>query len=143
MSVFLPTNPTGVFRRTPRRMLRHKLRMITARRHPGVTLPMKTGDNENQFLLRNNTVEADTPLTYQPLQFLHTKKLEDGTYRTVVPGVTNEEVIHALLIRITRQHEKRPFETNEHALRHLREALMWLENRSPTVQPTTPPTGDQ
>lgn len=71
----------------------------------------------------------DNPDEYELLQFIH-KEDVDGVLTTIQDGTTNEEVIEALLDRLDTLNDKCPCEHNAHAIKHLQDALMWLERRT-------------
>lgn len=81
----------------------------------------------------------------QILQFIHKEpalqlvqegKIENdpsftpATLITVSDGTTNEEVIEALIDRISFLQDKFPCKENACCITHLQEALMWLEKRT-------------
>lgn len=68
----------------------------------------------------------------QILQFIHKEpSTEDNTVLiTVSDGTTNEEVIEALIARISYLQGKFPCKENACSITHLEEALMWLEKRT-------------
>jgi len=68
----------------------------------------------------------------QTLQFIHKEPKEEGSTELVVisDGTTNEEVLEALIDRITFLQSKFPCKENACCITHLQEGLMWLEKRT-------------
>jgi hypothetical protein len=72
----------------------------------------------------------------QILQFIHKEReasyegAVDGKLYTVKDGTTNEEVIEVLINRLEFLNNKSSCIENIFALQKLREALMWLEQRT-------------
>lgn len=68
----------------------------------------------------------------QFLQFLHKEPIEEGstTLKTISDGTTNEDVIEALIDRLSFLQSKFPCKHNACAITHLQEAKMRLEERT-------------
>jgi len=68
----------------------------------------------------------------QILQFIHKEPIEEGSteLKTISDGTTNEEVLEALIDRISFLQYKFPCKENACCITHLQEALMWLEKRT-------------
>lgn len=68
----------------------------------------------------------------QILQFIHKEPLQVGSaeLKTISDGTTNEEVLEALIDRISFLQSKFPCKENACCVTHLQEALMWLEKRT-------------
>jgi hypothetical protein len=64
------------------------------------------------------------------LFFVQKEANEDGVYVTKHDGTTNEEVLMALIHRLTTLNDKMPGKENEMAIDKLQEALMWLNLRT-------------
>jgi hypothetical protein len=68
----------------------------------------------------------------QILQFIHKEPKEQGSTElvTISDGTTNEEVLEALIDRLTFLQSKFPCKENACCITHLQEGLMWLEKRT-------------
>lgn len=68
----------------------------------------------------------------QILQFIHKEPVEEGSseLKTISDGTTNEEVLEALIDRISFLQSKFPCKENACCITHLQEGLMWLEKRT-------------
>ena len=68
----------------------------------------------------------------QVLQFIHKEPIEEGStqLQTIADGTTNEEVLEALIDRISFLQSKFPCKENFCCITHLQQALMWLEKRT-------------
>ena len=68
----------------------------------------------------------------QKLQFIHKEPKEEGSTElvTISDGTTNEEVLEALIDRISFLQSKFPCKENACCITKLQEGLMWLEKRT-------------
>lgn len=68
----------------------------------------------------------------QILQFIHKEPKEEGSTELVViqDGTATEEVLEALIDRLTFLQSKFPCKENACCITHLQEGLMWLEKRT-------------
>lgn len=66
----------------------------------------------------------------QMLQFIHKEPNENGDLVTVSDGTTNEDLLSALIDRMSFLQSMFPCKENACCITKLEEALMWLEKRT-------------
>lgn len=72
-----------------------------------------------------------TGKAFQELQFLETRhSADDGVTVEIIDGTTNEEVLSALIDRLTFLQNKNPCRENAIVITKLEESLMWLNKRT-------------